>query len=146
MVASESLIKQIPQLLCPNGRACKFPTLCHQQEDLAQKVDMIKSVVKFQLRKSLCQHVAIGHTGMSQEQLEQLGDRVLFDDGQLRTRGEGPDLLGCHGRRHATTAISSTRSMMHGIAKIVICNKQVLFFYTFSQSLLKIELGANKKR
>ena len=69
-VASESLIKQIPRLLGPGlNKAGKFPTLCQQGEDLGNKVDDIKSTVKFQLKKVLCLNVAAGHVGMSEQQL-----------------------------------------------------------------------------
>merc|ERR1711990_1316637 len=69
-VASEALIKQIPRLLGPGlNKAGKFPTLCQQGEDLGNKVDDIKSTVKFQLKKVLCLNVAAGHVGMSEQQL-----------------------------------------------------------------------------
>merc|ERR1712217_255854 len=51
-LASESLIKQIPRLLGPGpNKAGKFPTLVLPTEDLATKVDEVKSTVKFQLKK-----------------------------------------------------------------------------------------------
>ena len=69
-LASDTLIKQIPRLLGPGlNKAGKFPTLCQQGEDLGNKVDDIKSTVKFQLKKVLCLNVAAGHVGMSEQQL-----------------------------------------------------------------------------
>ena len=64
-LASESLIKQIPRLLGPGlNKAGKFPTLVQQQEELSNKVDEVKSTIKFQLKKVLCLNVAVGHCGM----------------------------------------------------------------------------------
>jgi len=69
-LASESLIKQIPRLLGPGlNKAGKFPTLVQQSDDLASKVDEVKATVKFQLKKVLCLNVAVGHCGMSQQDL-----------------------------------------------------------------------------
>merc|ERR1712228_888152 len=69
-VASESLIKQIPRLLGPGlNKAGKFPALVQQSEDLSSKVDEVKATVKFQLKKVLCLNVAVGHCGMSQQDL-----------------------------------------------------------------------------
>jgi len=69
-VASESLIKQIPRLLGPGlNKAGKFPTLCPQQEDLGAKIDEMKATVKFQLKKVLCLNVAVGHCGMTEQQV-----------------------------------------------------------------------------
>lgn len=79
-LASESLIKQIPRLLGPGlNKAGKFPTLVQQQEDLAGKVDEVKSTIKFQLKKVLCLNVAIGHCGMEEQQvLENLKLAINF--------------------------------------------------------------------
>jgi len=69
-VASDSLIKQIPRLLGPGlNKAGKFPTLCPQQEDLGAKIDEMKATVKFQLKKVLCLNVAVGHCGMTEQQV-----------------------------------------------------------------------------
>jgi large subunit ribosomal protein L10Ae len=69
-LASESLIKQIPRLLGPGlNKAGKFPTLCQQQEDLSNKVDELRATVKFQLKKVLCLNVAVGHCGMTEQQV-----------------------------------------------------------------------------
>merc|ERR1712216_495294 len=69
-LASESLIKQIPRLLGHGlNKAGKFPTLVQQQEDLSNKVDEIKATIKFQLKKVLCLNVAVGHCGMSEQEI-----------------------------------------------------------------------------
>uniref|UniRef100_A0A5S6QZZ3 Large ribosomal subunit protein uL1 n=1 Tax=Trichuris muris TaxID=70415 RepID=A0A5S6QZZ3_TRIMR len=69
-LASESLIKQIPRLLGPGlNRLGKFPTVVSHNETLVSKVEEVKSTVKFQMKKVLCLGVAVGHVGMSTEEL-----------------------------------------------------------------------------
>lgn len=69
-IASESLIKQIPRLLGPGlSKAGKFPTPISHAEDLNQKIQDVKSTIKFQLKKVLCLGVAIGHIEMEEDQL-----------------------------------------------------------------------------
>ena len=38
-------------------------------EDLSSKVDEMKAMVKFQLKKVLCLNVAVGHCAMTEQQL-----------------------------------------------------------------------------
>ena len=69
-VASESLIKQIPRLLGPGlNKAGKFPTLVTPAEDLSTKVDEMKAMIKFQLKKVLCLNIAVGHCAMQEQQI-----------------------------------------------------------------------------
>eukprot|EP00242_Pyramimonas_sp_CCMP2087_P014884 CAMPEP_0198207770 /NCGR_PEP_ID=MMETSP1445-20131203/11185_1 /TAXON_ID=36898 /ORGANISM="Pyramimonas sp., Strain CCMP2087" /LENGTH=216 /DNA_ID=CAMNT_0043880917 /DNA_START=83 /DNA_END=733 /DNA_ORIENTATION=- len=69
-LASESVIKQIPRLLGPGlNKAGKFPTLVVHGESLAQKIEDMKSTVKFQLKKVLCMGVAVGNVAMSEREL-----------------------------------------------------------------------------
>merc|ERR1712212_20050 len=69
-LASESLIKQIPRLLGPGlNKAGKFPTLVTHSDNLEQKVDDLKSTIKFQMKKVLCLSVAVGNVGMSEDEL-----------------------------------------------------------------------------
>ncbi|KAA8908476.1 ribosomal protein L1-like protein [Sphaerosporella brunnea] len=69
-IASEQLIKQIPRLLGPGlSKAGKFPTPVSHAEDLAAKVNDVKSTIKFQLKKVLCLGVAVGNVGMTEDQL-----------------------------------------------------------------------------
>merc|ERR1719224_124823 len=71
-LASAALIPQIPRLLGPGlNKAGKFPTMLSATDDLKEKADEIRSNVKFQLKKVLCLGVAIGHVGMSQDELRQ---------------------------------------------------------------------------
>ncbi|KMU78884.1 60S ribosomal protein L10a [Coccidioides immitis RMSCC 3703] len=69
-VASDSLIKQIPRLLGPGlSKAGKFPTPISHNEDLAGKINDVKSTIKFQLKKVLCMGVAVGNVGMTEDEL-----------------------------------------------------------------------------
>uniref|UniRef100_A0A915CUN1 Ribosomal protein n=1 Tax=Ditylenchus dipsaci TaxID=166011 RepID=A0A915CUN1_9BILA len=70
MVASESLIKQIPRILGPGlNKAGMFPSVVTHNETLSSKIDEIRATVKFQMKKVLCLSVAIGHVEMTQEEL-----------------------------------------------------------------------------
>ncbi len=69
-LASEALIKQIPRLLGPGlSKAGKFPTPVSHTDNLEEKVNEIKSTIKFQLKKVLCLGVATGHVSMKEDQL-----------------------------------------------------------------------------
>merc|ERR1712112_790190 len=71
-LASESLIRQIPRILGPGlNRAGKFPALITHGDDLNAKINDLKSTIKFQMKKVLCLSVAIGHVGMSTDDLVQ---------------------------------------------------------------------------
>ncbi|KAI8892579.1 large subunit ribosomal protein 1 [Globomyces pollinis-pini] len=69
-LASEALIKQIPRLLGPGlSKAGKFPTPVSHADSLEDKIEEIKSTIKFQLKKVLCLGVAVGHVNMTDDQL-----------------------------------------------------------------------------
>merc|ERR1712070_13380 len=69
-LASESIIKQIPRLLGPGlNKAGKFPTLVTHSENLENKVNDVKSSIKFQLKKVLCLGVAVGNVDMSEKEI-----------------------------------------------------------------------------
>jgi len=69
-LASEVILRQIPRLLGPGlNKAGKFPTLIAPNEDMVEKMQVVKSTVKFQLKKVLCLGVAVGHLTLSEEQI-----------------------------------------------------------------------------
>ena len=69
-LASESLIKQIPRILGPGlNKAGKFPSLLTHNENMVAKVDEVKSMIKFQMKKVLCLAVAVGHVKMTDDEL-----------------------------------------------------------------------------
>jgi len=71
-VASNVLIPQIPRLLGPwLNKAGKFPTLINHNDKIEEKINEIKSNVKFQLKKVLCMGVAVGNIEMTEDELRQ---------------------------------------------------------------------------
>jgi len=69
-LASESVIKLIPRIVGPGfNKAGKFPTLLAHTENMIEKINTLRSTVKFQLKKVLCLGVAIGNVGLSEDQL-----------------------------------------------------------------------------
>merc|ERR1712086_210242 len=44
---------------------------CMSADDLEQKVEDLKSTIKFQMKKVLCLSVAVGHVGMTEDELVQ---------------------------------------------------------------------------
>jgi len=69
-LASDALIKQIPRLLGPGlSKAGKFPTPISHNEDMGNKVNEVKSTIKFQLKKVMCLGVAVGNIAMTEDEL-----------------------------------------------------------------------------
>ena len=64
--------RSLASLLGPGlSKAGKFPTPVSHSEDLARKINEVKSTIKFQLKKVLCLGVAIGHVNMEEDQIVQ---------------------------------------------------------------------------
>mmetsp|Transcript_13084 Transcript_13084/g.32321 ORF Transcript_13084/g.32321 Transcript_13084/m.32321 type:complete len:219 (-) Transcript_13084:61-717(-) len=69
-IASESLIRQVPRLLGPGlNKAGKFPAPIGANDDIAAKVRDLSCTVKFQLKRVLCMGVAVGHVGLTEDEL-----------------------------------------------------------------------------
>jgi len=69
-LASESVIKMLPRVLGPGlGKAGKFPALLNAGESMEAKIEEVKSIIKFQLKKVLCMGVAIGNVSMSEKEI-----------------------------------------------------------------------------
>jgi len=69
-MASDNMIKQIPRLLGPGlTKAGKFPTLLSSSDDMQEKIDEVKSTIKFQMKKVMCLNVAIGNVEMEKKQI-----------------------------------------------------------------------------
>jgi large subunit ribosomal protein L10Ae len=69
-LASESIIKTIPRILGPGlNKVGKFPILLSHSDNLLEKINSIKSYVKFELKKVLCMGVALGNVSMENEKL-----------------------------------------------------------------------------
>merc|ERR1712006_17409 len=69
-LASDSIIKQIPRILGPGlNKAGKFPGLLTHDDNMTEKINNLKSNIKFQMKKVLTLGVAIGHVEMTTDQL-----------------------------------------------------------------------------
>jgi len=69
-LASDNMIKQIPRLLGPGlTKAGKFPTLLSSGDDMQEKIDEVKSTIKFQMKKVMCLNVAVGNVDMDKQQI-----------------------------------------------------------------------------
>merc|ERR1712086_149469 len=67
---NKKLIKQLPRLLGPDlNKAGKFPTLCTHNEPLENKVNGIRSQVKFQLKKVLCLAIAVANVEQTEKEI-----------------------------------------------------------------------------
>ena len=54
-LASDSLIRQIPRILGPGlNKAGKFPTAITHNDNMVQKVEEVRSTIKFQMKKVGC--------------------------------------------------------------------------------------------
>lgn len=69
-LASDNMIKQIPRLLGPGlTKAGKFPTLLSSSDDMQEKINEVKSTIKFQMKKVMCLNVAVGNVTMEKQQI-----------------------------------------------------------------------------
>jgi large subunit ribosomal protein L10Ae len=69
-LASDNMIKQIPRLLGPGlTKAGKFPTLLANSDDMQEKIDEVKSTIKFQMKKVMCLNVAVGNIEMEKQKI-----------------------------------------------------------------------------
>merc|ERR1712154_498984 len=69
-LASESLIRLIPRILGPGlAKAGKFPSPISHQEPIVNKVEDVRSTIKFQMKKVLCLSTCVGHVNMTHEEL-----------------------------------------------------------------------------
>ena len=67
-LTSESLIKEIPQILGLGlNKTGKFPSLLTDNENMVTEVDEVKSTIKFQMKKVLYLAVAVGHVKMTDD-------------------------------------------------------------------------------
>eukprot|EP01005_Ploeotia_sp_CARIB1_P001422 NODE_353_length_915_cov_475.374365_g345_i0.p1 GENE.NODE_353_length_915_cov_475.374365_g345_i0~~NODE_353_length_915_cov_475.374365_g345_i0.p1 ORF type:complete len:217 (+),score=33.00 NODE_353_length_915_cov_475.374365_g345_i0:64-714(+) len=69
-LASESVIKTIPRVVGPHmNRAGKFPTSVAPADNLKERVNELRSTIKFQLKKVLCLGCCVGHVRMKPDDL-----------------------------------------------------------------------------
>jgi large subunit ribosomal protein L10Ae len=64
-LASAALIKQIPRILGPGlTKAGKFPSLLDENDNVQEKVDVVKATIKFQMKKVMCMSLAVANVTM----------------------------------------------------------------------------------
>jgi large subunit ribosomal protein L10Ae len=69
-LASGTLIKQIPRILGPGlTKAGKFPTLLDENDNVQEKVDVVKATIKFQMKKVMCMSLAVANVGMAPDEI-----------------------------------------------------------------------------
>lgn len=72
LLASESIIKQIPKLVGPIlTKLNKYPLSVTHTDHLQDKINEARATVKFQLRKVTCLGIGVGNVDMTEEQQRQ---------------------------------------------------------------------------
>jgi large subunit ribosomal protein L10Ae len=69
-LASGTLIKQIPRILGPGlTKAGKFPTLLDDNDNVLEKVEVVKATIKFQMKKVMCMSLAVANVNMTNAEI-----------------------------------------------------------------------------
>ena len=69
-LASDTLIKQIPRLLGPGlNRSGKFPTRVGKNDVMEDKINDVKSTIKFQMKKVMCLNLAVANVDMTEAEV-----------------------------------------------------------------------------
>mmetsp|Transcript_34227 Transcript_34227/g.39534 ORF Transcript_34227/g.39534 Transcript_34227/m.39534 type:complete len:216 (-) Transcript_34227:219-866(-) len=72
LLATDALSRKIPRVLGPTlTKIGMYPQVITHTQSLADKLDEIKSSVKFQLKKVLCLAVAVGNEKLEKHQIEE---------------------------------------------------------------------------
>jgi large subunit ribosomal protein L10Ae len=72
LLATDTLSRKIPRVLGPTlTKIGMYPQVITHQQPLSDKIDEIKSSVKFQLKKVLCLAVAVGNEQLTPAQIEE---------------------------------------------------------------------------
>mmetsp|Transcript_17534 Transcript_17534/g.19722 ORF Transcript_17534/g.19722 Transcript_17534/m.19722 type:complete len:216 (-) Transcript_17534:38-685(-) len=72
LLATDVLSRKIPRVLGPTlTKIGMYPQVITHNQPLKDKVDEIKSSVKFQLKKVLCMSVAVGNEALTTKQIEE---------------------------------------------------------------------------
>jgi large subunit ribosomal protein L10Ae len=72
LLATDTLSRKIPRVLGPTlTKIGMYPQVITHTQPLKDKLDEIKSSVKFQLKKVLCLAVAVGNEKLTPEQVEE---------------------------------------------------------------------------
>ena len=72
LLASETILKQIPRLMGPSlSKINKFPAPITHNDNIQEKIDEAKATIKFALKKVLCMGVAVSNVDMTEEHQRQ---------------------------------------------------------------------------
>lgn len=91
-LCTPSLLKKIPRLLGPGlSKAGKFPQVVPPNANLTERAGDACSTIKFQLKikagAPMCMAAAVGHVGMTKEELEtNLNTAIMFMVGLLKKK------------------------------------------------------------
>ena len=70
LLATDTIAKKLPKIMGPTlNKIGMFPQVITHKEPLKDRMNELKTTVKFQLKKVLCIHVAIGHVNLSEDEL-----------------------------------------------------------------------------
>ena len=70
LLATDAIAKKLPKIMGPTlNKIGMFPSVITHKEPLKDKINEIRTTVKFQLKKVLCIHVPIGHLGLTADEL-----------------------------------------------------------------------------
>merc|ERR1712218_187613 len=71
LLASDTVLKKVPVVVGPIlNKIQRFPTVVSHAEPLTQKIEDVRSSVKFQLKKVTCMATAVGKANMTDEELK----------------------------------------------------------------------------
>ncbi len=71
LIATDTLIKKIPVVLGPwLNRIGKFPIVVTKASSLNSQIEDVRGSCKFQLKKAVCLAVAVGHEGMTEDEIK----------------------------------------------------------------------------
>lgn len=71
LLASDTVLKKVPVVVGPIlTRIQRFPIVVNHNQTLAEQVENTRGSVKFQLKKVTCMATAVGHEGMTDEELK----------------------------------------------------------------------------
>ena len=72
LLATDTLSRKIPKVLGPTlTKIGMYPQVITHEQTLADKIEEIKSSVKFQLKKVLCLAVVVGNDKLTNQQIEE---------------------------------------------------------------------------
>lgn len=70
LLATDAIAKKLPKIMGPTlNKIGMFPSVITHKDPLKDKIQEIKTTVKFQLKKVLCIHVPVGHGDLTKDEM-----------------------------------------------------------------------------